>query len=105
MNVEKCIIFGCSNCKHRGSFNGDICSPCYHYITTGRIGSTDSFLGKLTNKRPEAFAKTSSGYHLFVKEDDLIKWLGENKSLWESIEHITNRVTWHGIETCDKEYC
>lgn len=46
MNDKKCIVFGCSNKQNQGKFVGDICAPCYEYITTGKVGCTDSFLRK-----------------------------------------------------------
>ncbi len=47
----KCIVFGCSNHKHEGTFEGDMCLPCFRYITTGKIGLTDSFLGELAGRQ------------------------------------------------------
>jgi hypothetical protein len=35
LNTHRCIVFGCTNEKHQGSFVGDICSPCYKIITEG----------------------------------------------------------------------
>ena len=48
---DRCIVARCSNHKSQGRFVGDLCAPCHHYITTGRIGATDSFLGELTAVR------------------------------------------------------
>ncbi len=42
-----CIVHGCSNFKHQGRFEGNICAPCYAHITTGLVGSTTSFIGDL----------------------------------------------------------
>jgi hypothetical protein len=36
--------------KGDGNFEGDICSPCYETITTGKVGTSFSFIGKLDNK-------------------------------------------------------
>ncbi len=47
----KCIVSGCSNHQHEGTFVGDICMPCFKYITTGVIGPTDSFLGELAGRQ------------------------------------------------------
>jgi hypothetical protein len=30
--MEKCIVKNCSNHKGYGSFDGDVCSPCWQYI-------------------------------------------------------------------------
>jgi len=43
----KCIVSGCSNHTGVGRFVGSLCAPCHKYITTGKIGPTDSFLGVL----------------------------------------------------------
>jgi hypothetical protein len=44
---SRCIVHGCVNCRHQGRFVGNLCAPCHNYITTGRVGPTTSFLGKL----------------------------------------------------------
>ena len=31
----KCIVKGCSNRTSEGGFVGDLCSPCYHILSTG----------------------------------------------------------------------
>lgn len=50
MSDTKCIVFGCSNHKEDGPFVGSLCAPCHGYITTGKIGYTDSFLGALARE-------------------------------------------------------
>jgi hypothetical protein len=30
----RCIVKDCENHKHQGSFTGELCNPCYEYITT-----------------------------------------------------------------------
>lgn len=32
---KKCIVHGCNNESHQGTFHGDICAPCYRMITEG----------------------------------------------------------------------
>lgn len=44
---DKCVVKGCVNRKIQGRFVGDICSPCFSYITNGKIGPTTSFLGDM----------------------------------------------------------
>lgn len=46
-DCSRCIVHGCRNHRHQGRFIGDLCAPCHSYITTGRVGPTTSFLGKL----------------------------------------------------------
>jgi hypothetical protein len=45
---NKCIVHKCSNHTNQGRFVGDMCSPCYTMITTGKIMPTDSFLNQIT---------------------------------------------------------
>lgn len=47
-----CIVHGCVNHRHQGRFIGDLCAPCHAYITSGRVGPTTSFLGKLNGLPP-----------------------------------------------------
>ena len=32
----KCIVKDCENHRHEGGFTGDLCNPCYEFITTGK---------------------------------------------------------------------
>lgn len=59
---DKCIVFGCSNHTSQGRFIGVLCGPCHHYITTGKIGCTDSFLGDMA-KEIRAMRETIEGAH------------------------------------------
>lgn len=43
----KCIVFGCTNDSEKGFFVVDICRPCHEHITTGDVGPTTSFIGKM----------------------------------------------------------
>lgn len=45
-----CLVKGCTNKSHQGHFVGDLCAPCHHYITTGNVGPTDSFLGEMRQR-------------------------------------------------------
>ena len=47
--IKICIVKDCGNKSNEGNFNGDICSACYKYLTTGIIGPTNSFLKGLKN--------------------------------------------------------
>jgi hypothetical protein len=43
---EKCIVFGCLNHKDEGTFVGNLCGPCHHFITTGKgdaVGSSQIY--------------------------------------------------------------
>jgi hypothetical protein len=34
--MKKCIVINCSNRNNEGGFIGNLCSPCYAFITTGK---------------------------------------------------------------------
>lgn len=35
LTAKKCIVAGCNNYSNEGKFIGDLCAPCYYYLTTG----------------------------------------------------------------------
>jgi hypothetical protein len=49
-HIDKCLVFGCSNRKHQGKFIGDLCGPCHQMITTGCIGSGETFIHTLVKE-------------------------------------------------------
>ena len=59
-----CIVHGCVNHRHQGRFIGDLCAPCHAYITSGRVGPTTSFLGKLNGLPP--YPPVPEGYTRWV---------------------------------------
>ncbi len=62
---EKCIIFGCTNEKHQGTFVGDICAPCYEMITKGNLNQpSNNFIYKLIeeNKKLRNLKYASARY-------------------------------------------
>jgi len=36
LRVKKCIVLNCVNRSDQGIFVGDLCSPCYEFITSGK---------------------------------------------------------------------
>lgn len=51
---DKCIVFGCTNKKHQGTFVGDICLPCYEIITTGNLEQpSNNFIHALAQENKE----------------------------------------------------
>lgn len=44
----KCIVFKCQNHKGEGLFIGDLCKPCYSFITTNDKNNSQVY--KNTNK-------------------------------------------------------
>jgi hypothetical protein len=51
--VKKCIVHGCTNHEDQGSFEGDMCSPCYRIITTGKINPSDNWFVQKIQKLEE----------------------------------------------------
>ena len=49
---DKCIVKGCPNHKGEGGFVGDMCGPCHTMLTTGAIGSGETFVHKLQGRKP-----------------------------------------------------
>ena len=46
----KCLVHGCLNHDNEGHFEGELCSPCHYMLTTGKIGPTHAFFGKLKDE-------------------------------------------------------
>ncbi len=46
----KCIVHNCKNHLHEGVFVGNICSPCYDMITTGKVGPSTNFIYELSTE-------------------------------------------------------
>ena len=62
---EKCIVFGCTNEKHQGTFVGDICTPCYEIITKGNLNQpSTNFIYQLIeeNKKLRKLKSASARY-------------------------------------------
>ena len=75
----KCIVKGCENHSHEGKFKGDICYPCYAFITNGE------------------------GVHSQVYRNTKREWVGLTKE--EAADCWSNEAvrTWHAIEDKLKE--
>lgn len=48
--TRKCIVDGCQNHTDQGQFIGDLCFPCYHMVTEGKIGYGTTFIHELLQK-------------------------------------------------------
>ena len=33
---QKCVVLNCTNHKSEGKFQGDLCIPCYVFVSTGK---------------------------------------------------------------------
>lgn len=92
MNDKKCTVFGCSNKQHEGKFVGDICAPCYEYITTGRVGCTDSFLKYININTLENYLNYIKNIMLPISRDYKIGAIVNSEDLrlcCVSCEHFT----------------
>lgn len=48
---KKCLVHKCTNYKGEGGFVGDLCTPCHHVITTGRVDVPgNTFINDLVRK-------------------------------------------------------
>ena len=52
----KCIVKDCTNHSHQGKFIGELCSPCYSFITTGEGVYSQAYRNTVLAER-EACAK------------------------------------------------
>lgn len=68
----RCIVKGCENHTDEGPFIGGMCMPCHTMITTGKVGPTTSFLGKMQKDIDEL---ESSVIHKRQYNDQLIRTL------------------------------
>lgn len=51
MNIqEECLVLGCTNKKHQGSFVGDLCWPCYNMLTTGKLGCGKTYFHEMAKQ-------------------------------------------------------
>lgn len=51
MSIKKCLVLGCKNYSDAGTFVGDLCSPCYDMLTTGRVHKNNiTFIGEMNKK-------------------------------------------------------
>lgn len=91
---NKCLVHGCGNTSDQGQFVGEICSPCYEFITTGE-GRHSSVYRNATkelqekcdhlHKRSTELIEECRGLHrLKHKQSQLVEWLidrlGEHRS-------------------------
>lgn len=69
--MNQCIVYDCKNHKGGGSFIGDLCSPCYQYITENKINNSQIFRNGLKN-------------HIIRKQVQLIEKI--DKAMTEAFE-------------------
>ena len=50
---DKCIVHGCPNRKHQGSFIGDICAPCSNMLVFGDPKFGVTFVHKMRDRLEE----------------------------------------------------
>ena len=46
-DTTECLVHGCTNKKHQGSFIGDLCVPCYQMLTTGKLKHGKTFIHQM----------------------------------------------------------
>ena len=76
----KCIVKDCTNHSHQGKFIGELCSPCYSFITTGEGVYSQAYRNTVLAER-EACAKVCEEYdmdHVVGQQlADTIRAMGE----------------------------
>lgn len=51
MPAVKCIVHGCQNHSDAGRFVDELCAPCYHMITTGKVHPNNgTFIGDMARQ-------------------------------------------------------
>lgn len=58
-NPAKCIVKGCHNHQGEGVFEGVLCGPCHHMLTTGQVGYGETFIQKIYG----CFSSLATGLH------------------------------------------
>ncbi|MEI6155197.1 MAG: hypothetical protein WCQ90_14045 [Deltaproteobacteria bacterium] len=43
LHVKECIVLNCSNRSDQGTFVGDLCAPCYEFITTRKGKNSQAY--------------------------------------------------------------
>ena len=56
----KCIVKGCNNRPHEGTFVGCLCSPCYTMLRTGNVSFGGTFIHDIEHERQQLQADLGS---------------------------------------------
>ena len=69
---EECVVKDCTNRTNQGGFVGEICTPCYEFITEG------------TGKFSQAYRNAQKEWQGLSDEEiwDIANFLGKNKE-WD----------------------
>ena len=60
----KCIVKDCENHNDRGGFTGNLCNPCYQFITAGKGNYSQAY----RNTRPVELTDTEIADALYVAD-------------------------------------
>jgi hypothetical protein len=72
---QKCVVLNCTNHKSEGKFQGDLCAPCYVFVSTGKGVYSQAY--RNTQRQPltdEEIAKLlteSAGIEIKINDGDL----------------------------------
>lgn len=53
----KCIVKGCTNYTHEGTFVGNLCKPCHTMLTTGKLNPYNAWFVKAIEGAKEEVLK------------------------------------------------
>lgn len=77
--VKKCLVKGCENHSNQGTFIGDLCAPCHHYLTSDEVGPTNSLLGSFPNQEsiPHKKGEREEAFSIIGQVQDMLKELSD----------------------------
>jgi len=95
----KCIVKGCTNKSSEGKFIGQLCSPCYEILTTGKVTPTNSILKDLKNNKFKLSEKQIKHLLIVIKEavdkyvymDIFEDWCGKDDMLDEVKKYLEEK--------------
>ena len=86
----KCIVKDCENHKHEGGFTGDLCNPCYEFITTGKGIYSQAY--RNTKTKPLSDEELNKAFDYYCETDEGVlrfnyelrdEWKKEQLSRWK----------------------
>jgi len=93
----KCIVKDCQNHKHEGGFTGDLCNPCYRFITTNEANNSQAYRNvELRVGQQEKVIKALTD--LAVEQDKKIVDLAFRAVYAERSAQIAYDPKKHGVE-------
>lgn len=81
----KCIVKDCMNHQHEGGFFGDICIPCYEFISKGKSNYSQAYRNAMQTGETEVGINLSgTGASIQTRKKTLTIQIGDNFFHWIS---------------------